>query len=85
MFGTVDMVGIVDMVCTVDTVDTLYTIQTALHYIAHSSWAGETNVAEITIMGYVVDGVKGADWADGTHGTEMALRMNALIYFDCFH
>ena len=49
-------------------------------------------MAEIADMGYVVDRVKGADWADGadrgdgTVGTdvaEMALRMNALFYFDC--
>ena len=67
MVYTVDMVG---------TVDTRYTIQTALHYIAHSSWAGETNVAEIANMRYVVDGVEGADWADGADrgdGTEMGL------------
>ena len=46
-------------------------------------------------MGYVVDEAEGADWADradradradGTDQTdvaEMALRMNALFYFDC--
>ena len=47
-------------------------------------------MAEIANMGYVVDGVQGADWAngadrgDGTDGTEVALRMNALIYHYCF-
>ena len=49
-------------------------------------------VAGIANMDYVVDRVKGAEWADGanrgdgTDGTdvvEMALRMNALLYFDC--
>ena len=49
-------------------------------------------MAEIAIMGYVGDRVEGADWADradrgdGTDGTdvaEMAIRMNALFYFDC--
>ena len=34
-------------------------------------------------MGYVVDGVERADWADGTDVAEVALRMNALLYFDC--
>ena len=49
-------------------------------------------MAEFANVGYVVDGVEGADWAhrgDGTDGTdvaEMALRMNALFYFGCsFH
>ena len=55
----------------------------------NSSWADETDVAENTDMGYVVDGVEGAHWADGadrdegTDVAEMALRMNALLYFDC--
>ena len=55
----------------------------------NSSWADETDVAENADMGYVVDGVEGADWADGadrddgTDVAEMALRMNALFYFDC--
>ena len=46
-------------------------------------------MAENADMGYVVDGVEGADWADradrddGTDVAEMALRMNALFYFDC--
>ena len=43
-------------------------------------------------MGYVVDEAEGADWADGadradgtdeTDVAEMALRMNALFFFDC--
>ena len=56
----------------------------------NSSWADETDVAENTDMGYVVDGVEGAHWADGadrdegTDVAEMALRMNALFYFDCW-
>ena len=43
-------------------------------------------MAEVAIVGYVVDGVERADVADGTDGTdvaEVALRMNALLYFDC--
>ena len=49
-------------------------------------------MAEIANMGYVVDEAEGADWADGadradgtdeTDVAEMALRMNALFYFDC--
>ena len=34
----------------------------------------------------MVDEAEGVDWADGTDETdvtEMALRMNALFYFDC--
>ena len=37
-------------------------------------------------MGYVVeeaDYVNRADWTDETDVAEMALRMNALFYFDC--
>ena len=37
-------------------------------------------MAEIANMGYMVDGV---DRTDGTDVTEMALRMNAIFYFDC--
>ena len=49
-------------------------------------------MAEIAIMGYLVDRVEGAYWADGadrgdaTYGAdvaEMSIRMNALFYFDC--
>ena len=49
-------------------------------------------MAEIANMGYVVDEAEEGDWADradradGTDETdvaEMALRMNALFYFDC--
>ena len=43
-------------------------------------------MAEITNIGYVVDWADGANRGNGTDGTdvaEMALRMNALIYFDC--
>ena len=43
-------------------------------------------MAEVAIVGYVVDGVERAEVADGTDGTdvaEVALRMNALLYFDC--
>ena len=42
-------------------------------------------------MGSVVDEAEWADWADGADGTdetdvtEMALRMNALFYFDCLN
>ena len=72
------MVYAVDMVYTVDTVDTVDTIQTALHCL-NSSWAGGTDVAEIANIGYVVDWVEEAYWADGA---EMALHMNALFDFD---
>ena len=45
-------------------------------------------MAEIANMGYVVDEVEEAYWADGADGTnetdmaEITLRMNALFYFD---
>ena len=38
-------------------------------------------------MGYVVeeaDYFNRADWTDETDVAEMALRMNALFYFDCW-
>ena len=44
------------------------------------------DVAEITNRGCLVDEADWANGADGTDGTdvaEMALRMNALFYFDC--
>ena len=56
-----------------------------------SSWDDGTNVAEIANMGFVFDGVHGTDRAerdraemgDTTDVAEMALRMNALFYFEC--
>ena len=56
-----------------------------------SSWDDGTNVAEIANMGFVFDGVQGTDRAewdraemgDTTDVAEMALRMNALFYFEC--
>ena len=50
-----------------------------------SSWDDGTNVAEIANMGYVFDGVQvtdRADMGDATDMAEMALRMNALFYFE---
>ena len=49
-------------------------------------------MAEIAFIGNVFEEAEGADWADGadradgtdeTDAAEMALRTNALFYFDC--
>ena len=67
MIYTVDMVYTVDTGDTVDTIDTVnvvYNFLTALHCF-NSSWAGGTHLAEISIIGHVVDRVEEADWADG--------------------
>ena len=43
-------------------------------------------MAEIALMGYVVDEAEGADKADETDETymaEIALHINALFYLDC--
>ena len=66
MVSTTDMVYTVS---TIDTVDTVYTIQTAFHCL-NSGWVGRTDEAEIANMGYVVDKVEGADWADKGDGAD---------------